>query len=170
MNTETPARKPIHHDRLLRAAAILLVALLVFQAGNLFGYHRAQYSIRWNMAMMGEPGARDIFRPIIHDGDGPNPHGAIGEVISVNLPTLMVKSPNNVESLVYVSGTTTVRYERSAASSTDIKVGSPIVVVGEPRSSNAIQAIFIRILPALPTPPAIPRRGPGMSSSTSSYK
>ena len=93
---------------------------------------------------------RSIFAPFGRDMDDMNPHGAIGEIISVHLPQIMVKGASGNEEIVLLSATTSIRNMRAAATPRDLRVGQQIVTVGAPDEQGQLHAIFIRIMP---TPP-----------------
>lgn len=132
--------------------AILLAAVVIFEAGVAVGYHRAAFSYHWNAGFMGDDrDPRAFFAVFQHGPDEPNPHGTIGQVVSVHLPELLVKGPNTPEQLVIVGPGTQVRRFRSDGTSTDIAAGQQVIVVGDPDDKGQIQASFVRILPPLPT-------------------
>lgn len=139
-------------SKIIAVLAGLLLILLIFQAGVLVGYRRGQFASNWTAAygpgMMGEP--RSIFAPFMHDGDDVNPHSSIGEVVSVKLPSIMIKGANSAEQIVTVSPTTTIRYMHTNASTSDLVPGSQVLVIGEPEDNGSIDAVLIRIMPMPP--------------------
>lgn len=138
-----------HFSKIIYIIGGLLVALVIFQAGIFVGYRNAAFSISWDKAHYGN--ARDpksIFAPFGRDMDDRNPHGAIGEVISVQFPTLMIKGPSGNEAIVLIGSTTSIRNMRNQASTSDIKIGDQIVTVGDPDEQGQIRATLIRIMPS----------------------
>jgi hypothetical protein len=127
----------------------LLVALVVFQAGIFVGYRVAAFSINWDNAHNADVRSpQSIFAPFGRDMDDVNSHGAIGEIISVQLPVIMVKGPSGNEAIVLISSATSIRNMRNLASTSDLKVGSQIVTIGTPDEQGRIDATFIRLVPA----------------------
>jgi hypothetical protein len=150
-------------SRIIYAIGGLLVALVVFQAGIFVGYRVASFSINWDNAHDGNVrNPQSIFAPFSRDMDDMNPHGAIGEIISVQLPVVMVKGPSGNEAIVLIGSTTSIRNMRNVASTSDLKVGSQIITIGMPDVQGRIDATFIRLVsPQLP---------PYSSSSSSNDK
>ena len=153
--------------RIIYVIGGLLIALVVFQAGIFVGYRVAAFSINWDNAHSGNlKDPRSIFAPFARDADDMNPHGAIGEIISVKLPKIMVKGPSDDEEIILVSGMTSIRNMRSAATSSDLKVGQQVVVIGTPDDQGEIQATLIRVIP-LPSPDTKATAEPVTPTSTS---
>jgi hypothetical protein len=131
----------------------LLIALIVFQAGIFVGYRIAAFSINWNDShSAGVRNPPSIFAPFARDTDDMNPHGAIGEIISIKIPEFMVKGPSGDEEIVLLSATTSIRNLRTAATSSDLTVGQQVVVIGAPDEKGQIHASFVRIIPIRPAP------------------
>jgi hypothetical protein len=82
-----------------------------------------------------------------------NPHGAVGEIISVRLPEIMVKGPSGNEAVVLISSTTSIREMRNEASTSVLSVGQQVVTIGTPDEQGVIHAAFIRVIPLPPTAP-----------------
>ncbi len=142
----------------------LLVALIIFQAGIFVGYHIASFSIGWDNSHNGNiRDPRSIFAPFGRDTDDMNAHGAIGEIISVRLPQIMVKEPSGNEAIILISSTTPIRSMRNQASTSDLTIGAEIVTIGIPDEQGQIHATFIRVVP-----PARPRTV-SPTTSTSSF-
>lgn len=127
----------------------LLIALVVFQAGIFVGYRIATFSMNWDRARganIHDP--RSIFAPFGRDMDSMNPHGAIGEIISIQLPQIMVKGPSGNEVIVLMGTTTSIRNMRQEVSTSDLQLGQHIVTVGSPDEEGQIHATLIRIVPS----------------------
>ena len=134
-------------SKVILILVILLLVLLIFQAGIAVGYHRGTFSVNRNAAYgRGMTDPHSIFAPFIHDSDGASPHGSIGQIVSVNLPSLMIKGTNSAEQIVTVSPTTTIRFIHGTASEKDLEPGDQVIVIGEPQSNGSIHASFIRII------------------------
>jgi hypothetical protein len=137
---------------ILYLLAVLLGAALIFEGGVMVGYHRAAFSYQWNTNYFRDDrDPRSFFTVFSHDSDDPNPHGAIGQVVSVNLPQFMVKGPNSPEQVVVIGPGTSLRRFHGDGTSTDLKAGQQVIVIGSPDDQGEIRASFIRILPPLPT-------------------
>lgn len=136
------------------AIGILFVAFLIFQAGMVAGFKKASFGRDWgnNYAMnFGSP-HKDIRTKNNNMGDFgnlPNAHGAIGKIIKIELPTIIVLDPkDNTEKVVLINDQTEIRNMRETILSTDLKLDTHIIVVGSPNSSGQIEAKLIRFIPA----------------------
>lgn len=135
------------YTTLLKSIGVLFVALTVFGAGFLAGYHQGVFSYHWNMNYTRElDDPRSPFAPFVHDGDETNSHGAIGTVVSINLPEILVKGPYQAESIVTIGSSTVVRSMHALGTEQSIVPGVQVIVVGNPDDQGRIQASFIRIM------------------------
>jgi hypothetical protein len=117
----------------------LVVALLIFRAGTIVGYHDA---LRFHgLESRGGPQDQGPFGlPLPPDGGMPG-HGAVGTIESVALPTVTLKTRDGSEVSVYVASTT--------PGVSQLKVGETIVVIGDPNDtdqSGDMNARFIHII------------------------
>ncbi len=132
----------------LYTLAALFVALLIFQTGMFTGERRAAFTYGTGAAYY------NVFE---HPEHGPaqrgffgDAHGAAGQIISLSLPTFVVKSPDNTEKVILIGDATEIRRFHDAATSTDLAPDDFVVVIGEPNSDAQIDAKLIRILPPPP--------------------
>ncbi len=79
--------------------------------------------------------------------ESPSQHGAFGEIISLNYPTIIIASPDNSEKIVKVDSKTVVRRNRDEINFNGLKVGEIVSVVGEPNENFEIEARLIRVSP-----------------------
>ncbi len=135
----------------------LIVLAVVFQAGMFAGFRRASFGHDWgnNYAMnFGLPNRG----PQMMGGDFgnlPNAHGAIGKIIKIELPTIIVlDEKDNTEKVVLINEKTEIRVARDVVTADGLKLDDHIVVIGSPNSSGQIEARLIRLLP-LPLPEPI---------------
>lgn len=130
-------------------AGVLLVALVSFSSGVAVGLHKARFSYAWGekyeQRFMGGPGPmRGMGIP---DGQGfRNPHGTLGEVVSVSGDILLVKDWENQESTVRISEQTVIMKQRERISASQLVAGEKIAVVGKPGNDGAVAADFVRVL------------------------
>jgi hypothetical protein len=151
MNTNDFIRSP-KFKAILYLLAVLLGGILIFEGGVAVGYHRAAFSYQWNTNYFRDSrDPRSFFAVFSRDADDPNPHGAIGQVVSVNLPRFMVKGPNSPEQVVVIGPGTALRRFHGDGTTTDLKAGQQVIVIGSPDDQGEIRASFVRILPPLPT-------------------
>ncbi len=141
-----------HSPRYKKIAYVLgvfIVLLLTFQAGMAVGFHRAEFGHRFDENYMDAFGKHPEGG---HEGFRDEPfesHGAVGRVLSVSLPTIVVED-KNVEKVVRVSSSTVVRYFRDHIDVSQIKPNDFIVVIGEPNQASEVEAKLIRMLPPPP--------------------
>jgi len=140
---------------ILYTLGVLAVISLIFQAGMMAGFRKASFGRDWgdNYAMnFGSPhrGAPKMIGGELGDfGNLPNAHGAIGRIIKIELPTIIVlDEKENTEKVVLISDKTEIRKVRDSAIKEDLKIDDHIVVIGSPNSSGQIEAMLIRLLPA----------------------
>jgi hypothetical protein len=134
----------------------LAVAFLIFQMGMFAGFRKATFGRDWgdNYAMnFGLPNRG----PQMMGGDFsnlPNAHGAIGKIIKIELPTIIVSDEKDkTEKVIIINDKTEIRMARDVVTTNELKLDDHIVVIGSPDSSGQIEAMLIRLLPApLPEP------------------
>ena len=151
-----------HFTHIIMIIGGVLIALVVFQAGVFVGFRSASFSIRWHGSRNDDvSGPNSIFAPFGRDKDDMNPHGAIGEIISIKLPSIMVKGPSGDEEVITIASSTSIRLNRDNLSPTNLKIGQHIVTIGSPDDNGQINATFIRVtgstnLPGSSTVPLAP--------------
>jgi len=133
---------------ILIGVGIVLVALIIFQAGVFVGYRRASFSYK-----LGDNYYRTFGGPVgahlpgFPKDDFPNAHGIVGKIIKVELPKLFVAGDDGVEKAFLISSSTVIRQFRDPVDAKLLKANDLVVVVGSPNSDSIIEAKLIRILP-----------------------
>lgn len=135
---------------------ILALIFFIFQAGMIAGYRKASFGHDW-----GENYANNFGSP--HKsirmggekfgdfGNLPNAHGAIGKIIKVDLPTIVVfDGKDQTEKIILINDKTEIRKMRDIVFADSFKVDDHVVVIGNPNSSGQIEAKLIRFIPAPP--------------------
>ncbi len=151
-----PTFKTILHSKLIQGVIIgiivIALVLVVFEAGVLVGYRKARFTYgmaeRYYKNFEGanaeaQKGTRNVFEI----KDLPGGHGAVGRIISINFPQLVISGPDNVEKVITLSTSTMIIKFRDSASTTDLVADANIAVIGEPDGEGQIWAKLIRILP-----------------------
>ena len=138
---------------------ILIIIFFVFQAGMMAGFKKASFGRDWgdNYAMnFGSPHILPgmMGKEFGDFGNLPNASGAIGKIIKVELPTIIVlDEKDNTEKVVLINDKTEIRRIRDTVTSADLQIDEHVVIIGTPNSSGQIEARLIRFLPApLQTP------------------
>jgi cell division protein FtsX len=130
---------------------IVIFAIFIFQAGVFVGYRKADFSGRFGDNYSRAFGGNKIdikggFPQDIFVGG----HGAVGKIVRINLPTLVVADRDNVEKVVIIDNETSVRKFRETSKITDLKAGDFVVILGSPDDDGQIRAKLIRIMPEKP--------------------
>ncbi|MEK7649825.1 MAG: hypothetical protein AAB367_02620 [Patescibacteria group bacterium] len=137
----------------LYGIAITIVALLIFQAGIMVGHRKAAYSYRFGETYyrtFGKPGdmVRDTFPGELASG-----HGAVGRIIKLEPPTIILEGPDNIEKLIAIGDQTIIKRFRDIITTNDLKLEDHIIVIGEPDETGSINARLIRVMPNDTPPP-----------------
>ncbi|MFA5987675.1 MAG: hypothetical protein WC797_03445 [Candidatus Paceibacterota bacterium] len=146
--------------RVLLGLGLLIVALVIFRAGEAVGIRRGFFgcSFEGNYERVfgrgqrlpgrgewgGVMGMMNTFR-----GEFTNSHGTIGSVIKINLPTIVIADKDGTEKIVTIKDRTIVRYGRDNVGPSDIKMGDSVVIMGVPGDDASINATLIRIMPSV---------------------
>jgi len=135
--------------RLIVIIGLIIIALVIFQAGVFVGYKHGEYSRARNYGYgRGMDDPHSMFAPFMRGNDDASPHGAVGEIVKLALPnSILIKGRDSAEQVVTLSATTTIRFIHGEASPTDLKTGQRIIVIGSPGDNGQIDAVFIRIFP-----------------------
>ena len=132
--------------KVLYGIGIVLVAMVIFYAGITVGFHKASFGHAWgenyerNFGMMQN-------RPMFGQDNFPNANGAIGKIIKITLPTIIVQDRDNIEKVILIKSDTQIQKLRENITPNDLKVDDSIVVIGTPNGQGQIEAKFIRIMP-----------------------
>lgn len=133
---------------------VLILVLGILRIGISLGERRARFAgefgDNYQRNFIG-PMGRGGIRGFLNEGL-PGGHGAVGEIVSINLPKIVVNGSDNLEKIVAIGTSTVMRQFQQNIQSTDLKVGDFIVVLGSPDNQGIIDAKLIRIMPASSTP------------------
>jgi hypothetical protein len=135
---------------------ILVIAFFIFQAGMLAGFRKVSFGRDWGdnyEKNFGSP--HQPFRMGGQNfgdfGNMPNAHGAVGKIIKIELPTIVVFDvKDQTEKVIVVDNKTEIRKMRDIVTKEDLKIDEHVIVIGSPNSSGQIEAKLIRFIPAPP--------------------
>jgi len=138
--------------RILGGIGIVIVVLLIFSAGVTVGFHKASFGRAW-----GENYARNFGmmpnRQMFGRDNFPNASGAIGKIIKIELPTIIVQSKDNTEKVVLIKDDTKIQEMMSVVKASNLAIDDYVVIIGSPNKQGQIEAKLIRIMPlGMPTP------------------
>jgi hypothetical protein len=138
--------------RVLCIIGIILVALLIFYVGMTVGFHKASFGQAWEENYEHNFGMRSN-NPLFDNF--PNASGAIGKIIKISLPTIIVQDKDNTEKVVLINDDTKIQKIREPVTGSDLKIDDFIIVIGTPNTQGQIEAKFIRVMPlGIPITPA----------------
>jgi hypothetical protein len=139
--------------RILCGIGIVIVALLIFSAGVTIGFRKASFGHAWgenyerNFGMMPN-------RPMFGNDNFPNANGAIGKIIKIELPTIIVQDKDNIEKVVLIKNDTRIQKMMENIKTSDLLLDDFVVIIGSPNNQGQIEAKFIRVMPlGMPVPP-----------------
>lgn len=141
--------------------SIAVLVLGIFKLGQVSGYNKARFSGRFgdNFNRNFVDPRKDGFFKDFSGGRGPiGGHGAVGKIVSIALPLVVVSGPDNIEKTIVISDGTEVLKYRDDITTTDLQVGDYIVVLGNPNDDGQIDAKLIRTIP--PPPEKLPTNQP----------
>ena len=133
---------------------ITIVILIIFQAGIAVGERRASFAQRFgdnfekNFRDPRDGGFMQMGIPL--GTDMPGGHGAVGEIVSVSLPFVVVAGPDNLEKTIVVTDTTEIREFRNTIEVSELMVGDFVIVLGTPNDEGQVEAKLIRLAPPPP--------------------
>jgi len=133
----------------LAAIGILIVAVFIFEAGVVVGFHKASFAYHWEKNYEHNFGSSG--GPLMPGRNAPNPHGTEGKIVDVSLPTFVVAGQNENERTIMIGDDTIIRDGAATVSTDDLAVGKYVVVIGAPGDDGVVDAGFVRIMPAAAT-------------------
>jgi hypothetical protein len=139
--------------RFLIALLVVFVLVLVFGAGTMVGFKKANFSYQWgenyhkNFGGPREGFMPQMMRPLptLMGGDFMDAHGTAGEILQIDGNNLIVKGDDNTEKTIIVNDKTAIRQGQQDLKASDLKVGGLIVTIGNPNNSGQIEAKLIRV-------------------------
>ena len=139
--------------KVLCGIGFFIVALLIFYAGIRVGFHKASFGRAWGDNYERNFGMRPDRLPFGQD-NFPNGSGAVGKIIKIQLPNIIVQDKSNLEKTILIGADTLIQKAAGNLTSTDLKVDDFIVTIGTPNDQGVIEAKFIRVMPLgmIPSP------------------
>ncbi len=142
------------HSRAIIFIGILLVALVIFQAGIAVGYHKASFGDRMGKAYYRafdkeyQSGKRDFKR--MRGERIPAGFGAAGKIVKIEESQIVIEEKDNTEKFVEITDQTIIRKFKDQVTKTDLQVSDFVVVIGEPNAEGVVVAKLVRLLPPPP--------------------
>jgi len=134
--------------KILCGIGCVVIAILIFQAGMVVGFKKASFSYKGGENYYRNfGGQRGGFMNIRPRDNFQESHGAIGKIIKIDLPILVMEDTNKTEKFIKINNDTTIRRLRDSLKSSDLKIDDFITVIGSPNDKSEIEAKFIRLMP-----------------------
>ncbi len=133
------------------ALLILLISitiLLIFQAGKIVGFKKANFSYQWGENYYKNfAGPRNGQMKGFMEKDFMGAHGVFGTIIEIKNSSLVIKGQDNLEKIVLLKGDTVINRLQKTVKLSDLKLDDKVVIIGSPDNEGQIEARLIRILP-----------------------
>ncbi len=144
--------------RILCGIGIVIFLMLVFYTGVTVGVHKASFGQAWgehyneNFGMGYNPNTKWMgmmsARPGLDGGYFPNAHGAVGKIIKIEPPNIIVQDKDNMEKVISIGDDTQIEKARTKIGIADLNVNDFTVTIGTPDNQGIIEAKFIRVIPS----------------------
>lgn len=136
--------------RAVYALGIIVVLFFVFQAGMVAGFKKASFNRDWGNNYEMNFGPRRINSPFMKDNLNSlsNAHGAIGKIIKIDLPNIIVLDKDQTEKNIIVSDDTSILEMNGKVTKDDLAVDKYVIVIGNPNKLGQIESKLIRIIPS----------------------
>ena len=135
---------------ILYGIGIVIILLLVLSAGISIGFHKASFGRAWGDNYERNFGMRPDRPLFVFKGNDtfPNAHGAIGKIIKIELPTVIVQDKDSTEKVILTENDTQIQRMRGNITINDLKINDFMVVIGSPNLQGQIEAKLIRVMPS----------------------
>ena len=136
---------------ILIGLGIAIIALIIFQTGVSVGYRKATFGHRlgdnFERNFKDPRGGNFGFQSGLSGMNMPSGHGAVGKIVSIALPLVVVAGPDNLEKTLVISDGTEIREFQNVINKDKLQVGNFIIVLGTPNDLGQIDAKLIRLAP-----------------------
>ncbi len=143
----------IFESRILKtiiySLAIIILAILIFQAGVFVGYRKAAFSYQWGenyYRAFGDTGRKPMMGGFVLDGLT-GAHGVAGKIMKVSLPNFIIEGQDKIEKMIFIKDDTVINRSRDSIKSSELQAGDFVIVIGSPDDEGKIQANLIRLAP-----------------------
>lgn len=144
--------KDLHQSRTVRGILIgilaTLIVIIIFQAGVFVGYRKAAFSFRLGDNYYKTFRGGEAMKVVGFDnGPIPGGHGAVGRIVRINLPELVIASEGDIEKTVILGSSTIIKRFDNSISPQEIMTDDYAVILGSPDDEARIMAKFVRLMP-----------------------
>jgi len=130
-----------------------VILLFVFQAGMFVGFEKASFYNKIGENYFHEINGNQNSIAGIQRGDLESAHGAVGQIVQLKLPLIVIADRSGIEKTIQIASTTQIRDTDGDEKVDNLKMNDFVVVFGSPSSSTdpILLARLVRILPPPPT-------------------
>ncbi len=133
--------------KILKIVVGFFIVLLIFQAGMFVGFKRAYFSDRIGSDYFSEMrGNKNNYMMGMKRSDFINSHGAIGKIVELKLPLLVVEDVDGVDKTIKISSSTQIKAVNDSKMASDLKLNDFVIVFGA-EDDSVIDAKLLRIMP-----------------------
>lgn len=128
----------------------LFILIFVFQLGMITGFRKASFSRDWGNNYERNFGPERKAPPFFEGGlkGLPNANGAIGKIIKIEFPNVVVLDKDKTEKIIIINDDTTIMERQEKVAKESLTVDKFIVVIGVPNEEGQIVSKLIRIIPS----------------------
>lgn len=124
-------------------------SVLILQLGIKVGFSKASYFFKYSDSYYKNIKGKPNMPLGLEDNDLPRSHGAIGKILQIAFPNLIIEDNDGLEKIVVLGNGTIIKKFGQSASTSDIRSNDFAIVIGTPNERSEIDAKLIRILPPL---------------------
>jgi len=136
--------------KVIYAFGAIFILFFVFQMGMFAGFKKASFSNDWGNNYERNFGPMHNNPLLFKDNlrEMPNAHGAIGKIIKVEYPNIVVLDKDQTEKVVIINDDTNILERKEKVAKESLVVDKFIIVIGDPNDQGQIEAKLIRIIPS----------------------
>jgi len=133
---------------ILIGIGVMLIVIVIFQAGVFVGFRKAAFSYQ-----LGDNyyktfrGSRPVDMIGVDGGNVPGGHGAVGKIVRIALPTIIIADEDNVEKIVLIGSSTMIKRFDQTISPEELQADDFVIIIGAPNKESIIHAKLIRLVP-----------------------
>lgn len=136
--------------KIIFALLVIFVLIFVFELGVVSGFKKATFRHNWGDNYENNFGPKRDLPPFVKDNikDMPNANGAIGKIIKIDLPNIVVLDKDKTEKVIVVNDKTNILERKDKINKDFLTLDKYIIVIGEPNELGQIEAKLIRVIPS----------------------
>lgn len=136
--------------RIIYILGIIFILFLVFQAGMITGFKKASFGRNWGDNYERNFGPKDRTPRLLRDNLSilPNAHGAIGKIIKIDFPNIVVLDKDQTEKVIIINDNTSIIERRDKVGKESLVLDKYVIVIGAPNELGQIESKLVRIIPS----------------------